>query len=120
MEELSKAIDYLICGKAPGKDGIPPEVLKSGKPALLQLLHELLCLYWEKRYAAHDMPDVNIVTLYKNKRDHSDCINHRGISLLNIVGKVFVQVILARLQSLASMFIQSRSAVSEQADLQWI
>ncbi|KAK7475800.1 hypothetical protein BaRGS_00032946, partial [Batillaria attramentaria] len=30
LEELSKAIDSLSCGKAPGKDGIPPEVLKSG------------------------------------------------------------------------------------------
>jgi hypothetical protein len=29
MEELSKAIDCLACGKAPGSDGIPPEVLKS-------------------------------------------------------------------------------------------
>ncbi|KAK7485308.1 hypothetical protein BaRGS_00023407, partial [Batillaria attramentaria] len=29
-QELSKAIDSLSCGKAPGKDGISPEVLKSG------------------------------------------------------------------------------------------
>ena len=118
MEELSKAIDYLTCGKAPRKYGIPHKVLKSGKPALLRLLHELLCLCCEKRYAAHDMPDPNIVTLYKNKGDHSDCNNHRGISFLNIVGKVFAQVTLARLQSLASKIIQRRSAVSEQADLQ--
>ena len=31
VEELSKAIDSLACGKAPGKDGIPPEVIKSGR-----------------------------------------------------------------------------------------
>ncbi|KAK4318168.1 hypothetical protein Pmani_010810 [Petrolisthes manimaculis] len=29
VEELSKAIDSLTCGRAPGSDGIPPEVLKS-------------------------------------------------------------------------------------------
>ena len=34
--ELSKAIDSLACGKAPGKDGIPPELLKQGKSTLLQ------------------------------------------------------------------------------------
>ncbi len=28
LEELSKAIDCLACGKAPGSDGIPPEALK--------------------------------------------------------------------------------------------
>lgn len=102
MEELSKAIDCLSSGKAPGKDCIPPEVLKSGKPALLQQLHELLCLCWEKGHIPQDMRDANIVTLYKNKGDRSDCNNYRGISLLSITGKVFARVVLARLQSLAS------------------
>ena len=102
MEELSKAIDRLTCGKAPGSDGIPPEVLKSGKPALLQPLHDLLCLCWEQGYIPQDMRDANIVTLYKNKGDRSDCNNYRGISLLSIVGKVFARVVLCRLQALAS------------------
>ena len=48
------------------------------------------------------MRDANIVTLYKNKGDRSDCNNYRGISLLSIVGKVFARVILKRLQNLAS------------------
>ena len=101
-EELSKAIDCLSCGKAPGKDGIPPEVLKSEKSALLQHLFELFCLCWEKGYIPQDMRDANIVTLYKNKGDCSDCNNYHMISLLSIVGKVFAHVVLARLQSLAS------------------
>ena len=102
MEELSKAIDRLACGKAPGKDGIPPEVLKQGKQTILQPLHELLCLCWEQGHIPQDMRDANIVTLYKNKGDCSDCNNYRGISLLSIVGKVFARVALNRLQSLAS------------------
>ena len=99
LEELSKAIDCLSCGKAPGKDGIPPEVLKHGKAAVLQPLHVLLCLCWEQGHIPQDMRDANIVTLYKNKGDRSDCNNYWGISL---VGKVFVRVTLSRLQSLAS------------------
>ena len=102
VEELNKAIDYLACGKAPGSDGIPPEVLKSGKPALLQPLHDLLCLCWEQGYIPQDMRDSIIITLYKNKGDRSDCNNYRGISLLSIIGKVFARVALARLQALAS------------------
>ena len=35
-------------GKAPGSNGIPPEVIKCGKPALLEPLHEQLCLCWEE------------------------------------------------------------------------
>ena len=43
VDELNKAIGALACGKAPSKDILPPEVIKSGKPALLEPLHELLC-----------------------------------------------------------------------------
>ena len=47
------------------------------------------------------MRDANIVTLYKNKGDRGDCNNYRGISLLNIVGKLFAKVVLMKLQVLA-------------------
>ncbi|XP_037804507.1 uncharacterized protein LOC119598887 [Penaeus monodon] len=99
--ELSKAIDSLACGKAPGKDGIPPEVIKVGKKtALLHHLHQLLQQCWEEGTVPQEMRDANIVTLYKNKGDRRDCNNYRGISLLSIVGKAFACVVLNRLQLL--------------------
>ena len=98
---LSKAIDSLKHGKAPGKDAIPPEVIKHGKPALLHHLHVLLLLCWKEGTVPQDMRDANIVTLYKNKRDRSDCNNYRGISLLSVVGKVFARVALTKLQILS-------------------
>ncbi|XP_029651828.1 uncharacterized protein LOC115225042 [Octopus sinensis] len=101
LEELSKAIDTLACGKAPGNDGNPSEILKCGKPALLHSLHDLLCLCWEHGHIPQDMRDAKIVTLYKNKGDRSDCNNYRGISLLSVVGKACARVTLARLQTLA-------------------
>ena len=48
-----------------------------------------------------DMHDANIITLYKNKDDHSDYNNYCGISLLSIVRKAFTHVVLKRLQALA-------------------
>ena len=48
-----------------------------------------------------DMRNAKIITLYKNKGDHSNCNNYRGISLLSIIGKVFTRVVLVRLQVLA-------------------
>ncbi|KAL8621706.1 hypothetical protein ACOMHN_061841 [Nucella lapillus] len=46
IKELSKAIDSLASGEAPGIDGIPPEVIKAGKQtSLLEHLHNLL-LQW--------------------------------------------------------------------------
>ena len=39
-EELEKAIEPLSCEKAPGNDGIPPEIIKAGKgSSLTQHLH---------------------------------------------------------------------------------
>ncbi len=108
VDELSKAIDSLARGKAPGSDSIPPEVIKAGqKSVLLDRLHELLLQCWRKvsgvlrSRSPQDMRDANIITLYKNKGDHSDCNNYRGISFLSIVGKVFARVVLYRLQVLA-------------------
>ena len=101
QNELSLAIDMLARGKAPGNDCIPAEVLQAGKAALLEPLHSLLCRCWEEGTVPQDLRDANIVTLYKNKGDRSDCNSYRGISLLSIVGKAYARIILKRLQILA-------------------
>eukprot|EP00745_Piridium_sociabile_P043277 TRINITY_DN8831_c0_g1_i1.p1 TRINITY_DN8831_c0_g1~~TRINITY_DN8831_c0_g1_i1.p1 ORF type:complete len:1016 (+),score=240.62 TRINITY_DN8831_c0_g1_i1:1061-4108(+) len=101
LEEISEALDSLASGRAPGKDGIPAEVLKCCKATIITELHEILCLCWRKGEVPQDMRDANIVTLYKNKGDRSDCNNYRGISLLSIVGKLFARVALKRLQVIA-------------------
>jgi hypothetical protein len=101
-EELSKAIDCLANSKAPGEDGIPPEVIKIRKEELIEDLHELLCLCWREGFVPRDMRGAKIKTLCNNKGDRSDCNSYRSISLLIIVGKVFARVILARQQTLAA------------------
>ena len=60
----------------------------------------ILCLCWREGKVPQDMRDANIVTLYKNKGDRSDGNNYSGISLLSIVGKLFIRVALKRLQEL--------------------
>lgn len=53
------------------------------------------------RNSAQDMRDSNIITLYKNKGDCSDCNNYPEMSLLNIIGKAFSRLVLNKLQTLA-------------------
>ena len=101
IEELNKAINSLASGKAPGSDGIPPDLIKHCATTLLLPLHEVLCQCRKEGAVPQDMRDAKIVTLYKNKGECSDCNNYRGISLLSIVGKVFAPVILVHLQKLA-------------------
>lgn len=64
MDEVSKAIDQLPSGKAPGSNCILAEVLKSEEAALLQPLYELLCICWQHGHIPQDMRDANILTLY--------------------------------------------------------
>ena len=101
VEELSKAIDSLASGKAPGNDGIPRDLLP---------LHEVLCQCWQEGAVPQDMRDSKIITLYKNMGERNDCNNYRGISLLSIVGNVFARVILIRLQKLAERIYPSWTA----------
>ncbi|KAL8607444.1 hypothetical protein ACOMHN_004418 [Nucella lapillus] len=100
-EELSKAIDSLTCGMAPGIDGIPPDRIKHCKTTLMQPLYDVLCQCWKDGSVPQDMRDAKIVTLYKNRGERSDCDNYMGISLLSIVGKLYARVVLVRLQQLA-------------------
>ncbi|XP_014776570.1 uncharacterized protein LOC106873637 [Octopus bimaculoides] len=78
IAELTKAIDSQASCKAPGKDGIPSEIIKAGKnTALLQHFYELLCQCWEEGTVPQDMRDANIIALYKNKGDRDDCNNYQ-------------------------------------------
>ena len=92
-EELSEAINQLSSGKAPGEDGIPADIFEKNKNVLLLRLHALLLQCWRQREIPHKMRDANIVTLYKNKGDKSDCNNYRGLSLLSVAGKIFARVL---------------------------
>ena len=101
LEELSKTIDSLASGKAPGSDAIPPDLLKHCNTTSLHSLHVLLCQCWQEGAVPQDMRDAKIITLFKNMGERSDCNNYRGISLLSVIGKVFAKVFLIQLQKLA-------------------
>ena len=67
--EVVKAIQQLQPGKAPGPDGIPPEVFKEGGPNLVRELTSLFHLFWNCGELPQDLKDANIIYLYKHKGD---------------------------------------------------
>ena len=97
LEEVQKSIEQLSTGKAPGADGIPPEIYKHGGEAVAKRLLEIITQIWQAGAAVQDWKDATITHLYKNKGDRSCCDNHRGISLLCIAGKILMRLILNRL-----------------------
>ena len=94
VKENSKAIEHLRSGKAAGVDGISLELRKEGGPALHSKLHALLVCCWEQGKLPSDLHDAIIVTLYKDKREKSDCSKYRGIIRLYIAGKILARIIL--------------------------
>ena len=83
--------------KAPGKDGIPPEIFKYGGNKLVQKVLELFKVIWKAGRVPQDYKDASIKHLLKNKGKKIVCDNSRGISLLSIVGKILARVILNRI-----------------------
>ena len=100
LEELSTALNTLPSGKASSQYGIPAELIRRCKTVLLPSIYRLIVRCWDDGTMPQDFKNSKIVTLYKNKGDRSDCNNHRSISLLSVVGKLFARVVLRRLQVL--------------------
>nr|VZI45849.1 unnamed protein product [Spirometra erinaceieuropaei] len=99
LQETIRAVQQLSSGKAPGSDAIPAEVYKHGGPQLMDHLTALFQEMWRQGEVPQDFKDSNIVHLYKRKGNRQACDNHRGISLLNIAGKIFARILLNRLNN---------------------
>ncbi|BHF77805.1 hypothetical protein SprV_0602091900 [Sparganum proliferum] len=52
---------------------------------------------WHQGDVPQDFKDATILHLYKRKRENSTLRNHRGNSLLIIVGKIFARILINRL-----------------------
>nr|VZI24621.1 unnamed protein product [Spirometra erinaceieuropaei] len=96
LQETIRAVQKLSSGKAPGSDAIPAEVYKHGGPLLMGHLTALFQEMWRQGEVPQDFKDAIIVHLYKRKGNCQVCDNHRGISLLNIAGKIFARILLNR------------------------
>nr|VZI33279.1 unnamed protein product [Spirometra erinaceieuropaei] len=99
LQETIRAVQQLSSGKAPGSDAIPAEVYKHGCPQLMDHLTALFQEMWRQGEVPPDFKDATIVHLYKRKGNRQVCDNHRGISLLNIAGKIFARILLNRLNN---------------------
>nr|VZI50548.1 unnamed protein product [Spirometra erinaceieuropaei] len=99
LQETIMAVQQLSSGKAPKSDAIPAEVYKHGGPQLMDHLTALFQEMWRQGEVPQDFKDATIVHLYKRKGNRQICDNHRGISLLNIAGKISACILLNRLNN---------------------
>nr|VZI14956.1 unnamed protein product [Spirometra erinaceieuropaei] len=99
LPETIRAVQQLSSAKAPGSDAIPAEVYKHGGLQLMDYLTALLQEMWRQGEVPQDFKYATIVHLYKRNGNRQICDKHRGISLLNIAGKIFARIILNRLNN---------------------
>ena len=95
LEEVREALVEQAAG-APGNDGIPMELLKYGGVELEKKLTRLFGLWWTQGKTPRALKEASIVPLHK-KGDAADPNNYRGISLLNVIGKVYTRILHKRL-----------------------
>ena len=80
LVKTQKAIRQLSNGKVPRADAIQAKVYKYG--------------IWQHGTVLQDFKDALIIHLDKRKGNCQQCVNHCGISLLSITGKVLATVLL--------------------------
>ena len=93
------SIKQINADKAPGLDGIPAELLQKVGEKVKSIVYILIRKSWEGTPFPQDWIDGILVSLFKGKGLKSECDNHRGITLLEAVGKVLARLLLNRLMS---------------------
>jgi len=100
IEEIETAMLKLKFKKAGGGNDILPEMVRCGGRVLAQWLTDVVTKVWQEGGEIQAWKDAVMVPI-PPKRDLSICDNWRGISLLDVVGKVFARVMQMRLQIVA-------------------
>ena len=63
------------------------EMIKGGGDRVVDLIWRLCNMTFESGVVPGEWRSAVIVPLYKGKGERTECKNHRGISLLSLVGK---------------------------------
>jgi len=97
LEEVCKCLSSLKCGKAAGSSGIVAEMLKAGGQLVAEKLWKFFRRVWDEVEVPKDWESGVVMPLFK-KGDRMDLDNYRGITLMDVVGKVFSGILRNRLE----------------------
>ena len=103
MEEVQNMVANLKTGKAPGLDMISAELLKN----LHYKLYIVFVRLFNRVFQSGDFPEewaIGIIVLLFKGGIKSDLDNYRGITLLSIFGKLFIGILLQRLQKTVAKY----------------
>lgn len=97
-KDVWEIIKKLPPAKEPGPDNIPNTALKHLPPLAISHLNNIYTAYLRLSYLPKLWKNATIVMIPKPSKDHNAPKNHRPISLLSTMAKVFERIILSQLQ----------------------
>lgn len=115
VEEVAKVLKRLKLGKAPGPDGILPEMLKEAivpcdraspsgpkvyRNVLLPVIHAIVKEVFQSGAFPSSWAEAAVSAVFK-KGDRAVMDNYRGIAVGNVMGKVFSMILESRLDKWA-------------------
>ena len=109
INEIKSALKLLKNRKSPGVDEITAEVLKVDTETTATVFHSLFQHIWKHQAIPADWTKGIVIKLPK-KGDLSDCNNWRGITLLSVPSKVFLRVILNRIDKAIDAKLRNEQA----------
>lgn len=96
-DEIRKSVRKMKNRKAPGFDAITSEVIKAGGEAMVNILHKIFNLALRSGKTPQDFSRMIVSPVYK-KGDKLARENYRAISLLSIPGKIFLRIIMGKME----------------------
>ena len=112
VTEVRKAVSSLVNKKAAGFDAISNEHVKHGGTSLILILTKLFNMFLSEEHIPCDALKGVIITLPKSGKTNPDLReNHRGITLLPALYKLFEKIILERIRTMC--FLMPLSHINE-------
>ena len=105
VDEVRDVCLKMKSGKAPGSDGLCPELFRLGVPDFYEKLTAVMTEFWPIAHGGKGKPiplawcAATVFSLYKSG-DPTDPSNYRGIFLLNLAGKALARLICERIEPL--------------------
>lgn len=105
--EVRNAIKELKAGKAPGKDGIHPELLHNLGPKIHLWIAEVFYAIYKSDRVPKSWKTANVIALLKPGKPADNPTSYRPISLLSVLSKLMERIILRRISPLIEPVYQA-------------
>ena len=102
-EEVERQLNKMKNGKSCGPDGIPTEALKHLGDWGVRQLTKIFNAILQSGKMPDEWRESTITPIYKDKGDHMNCSNYRGIKLLSHTMKLWERVIDQRGRDIVSI-----------------